>query len=270
MPSDSITFDRAAGFYDETRGFPPGEEQHVAALFAQAGALTADQRVLEIGVGTGRIALPLAAHVRTVIGLDLSRPMLERLRAKRRGEPVHVLEGDATQLPFAPGAFDAVVAVHVFHLMADWRGALAEIVRVLRPGGMLLHGYHQRIEQPETLLDVMSRAWEGVIGAERTPVIGIPRELRDHFLDESGWQRVGATQLHLYRHRMTPREYLNWMERRVWSSLWHVSDEAVQRGLGAVQEVIAAHGIPLDQPVESVSNFAVQAYLPPPDPGRDR
>jgi ubiquinone/menaquinone biosynthesis C-methylase UbiE len=71
MTSDSVVFDRAASFYDETRGFPPGEERSIAALISRVGHLGPDSRVFEIGIGTGRIALPLARHVRAVYGIDL-------------------------------------------------------------------------------------------------------------------------------------------------------------------------------------------------------
>src|SRR5437870_2803113 len=136
MPSGSIVFDRAVGFYDETRGFPPGVEAHVAHLIQAAGGLTHTSRVVEIGVGTGRIALPLAPHVRAVYGVDLSRPMLMRLREKQTDESVAVAEGDISKLPFPDSTFDAALAVHIFHLVADWRSAIDEVARVLRPGAV--------------------------------------------------------------------------------------------------------------------------------------
>ena len=103
MSSQSVSFDRAAEYYDETRGFPPGQEQPVAALMAQAGGLNSTSRVLEIGIGTGRIALPLALHVGEVVGVDLSRPMLNRLRAKQTTEPVEVTVGDADSIALPGG-----------------------------------------------------------------------------------------------------------------------------------------------------------------------
>src|SRR5512140_1168714 len=100
MCPDSIVFDRAADYYDETRGFPPGIEGHVANLIKTAGNLTPSSRVIEIGIGTGRIALPLSAHARAIYGVDLARPMLHRLLSKRQSQPVSVAEGDITRLPF--------------------------------------------------------------------------------------------------------------------------------------------------------------------------
>ena len=155
MPSQSVAFDRAADYYDRTRGFPPGVEREVASLMARVGSFSPSTRVLEIGVGTGRIALPVSAHVGKYYGIDLARPMLERLLAKQTSEPVFPVLGDATRLPFPSNTFDAVIAVHVFHLIPGWRDALSEVSRVLRSGGVLLHGWNGRI-----LLDDLQNVWQ--------------------------------------------------------------------------------------------------------------
>ena len=79
-PLGSVTFDRAAGYYDDSRGLDPEVEELVADRVEEAAGPTG--RLLELGVGTGRIALPLHRRGRQVVGVDLSLPMLERYRAK--------------------------------------------------------------------------------------------------------------------------------------------------------------------------------------------
>lgn len=137
----SVSFDRAASFYDATRGFAPGGAERVRdAIVARLG-VTPRSRLLELGVGTGRIALPFLTAGYRYAGVDLSRSMLAVLRGKLpAGAPLPALvEGDVTRLPIAAGAFDAAIAVHVLHLVADWRATLHEAARVLRrPGGRLL------------------------------------------------------------------------------------------------------------------------------------
>lgn len=134
MP-DSVAFDRAVDYYDRTRALPPGvEDRMVDAVGAE---LRGRGRVLEIGAGTGRIALPLIAAGVNVVGLDLSGPMLRRFAEKSR-TPVPVVQGDATRLPFRDRAFGGAYAVHVLHLIPDWETAVAELVRVVEPGGVLL------------------------------------------------------------------------------------------------------------------------------------
>jgi SAM-dependent methyltransferase len=68
--------------------------------------------------------------------------MLRRLAANAGGRsPVPLAQADATRLPFAAGAFGSVLAVHVLHLIPDWRVAVDEAVRVLRPGGALVASF---------------------------------------------------------------------------------------------------------------------------------
>jgi ubiquinone/menaquinone biosynthesis C-methylase UbiE len=159
MAAQSVVFDRAADYYDATRGFPPSVEHDAAALIARVGGLTLSSAVLEIGIGTGRIALPLAAHVGVVNGVDLSLPMLRRLLGKRRNERVHVAQGDILRLPFASGSVDAVIAVHIFHLVPGYAVALGEAARVLKAGGVLIHAWNENDHR-----DALDTTWREATG----------------------------------------------------------------------------------------------------------
>lgn len=144
-PSTSVSFDWAATFYDETRTLPDAIRADVAAVVAARLAHTPAPRLLEFGVGTGRIALPLLDAGLSVVGIDLSRAMMRRLEEKR--QPQHrlsLVQGDVTALPFADRVFDAVVIAHVLHLVPAWHTALSEARRVLRPGGALFHVWNWR------------------------------------------------------------------------------------------------------------------------------
>jgi SAM-dependent methyltransferase len=134
--SGSTSFDHAAEYYDETRGLTDGGVREQTELLA--GQLRDRDRTLEVGVGTGQVALPLAAAGIPMTGLDLAEPMLRVLLEKAGGVPFPIVLGDATRLPFGDASFGGGVARWVFHLIAEWRSALAELVRVVRPGGVLL------------------------------------------------------------------------------------------------------------------------------------
>jgi ubiquinone/menaquinone biosynthesis C-methylase UbiE len=96
-----------------------------------------DGKCLEIGVGTGRIALPLARAGVPIIGIDISREMLLRLVLNAGGTPPPIAVADATRLPFRDGAFASAIASHVFHLIPDWTRAIGELMRVVRPAGVV-------------------------------------------------------------------------------------------------------------------------------------
>lgn len=135
--TDSIAFDRAAEYYDATRGL--SEEGVRRATEALAAAFDGAGPILELGVGTGQVAMPLGASGVDVTGLDLSRPMLAKLLAKAGGAPPFPLvEGDATRMPFADDAFAGAYLRWVLHLIPDWRTAVREVVRVVASDGLFL------------------------------------------------------------------------------------------------------------------------------------
>jgi len=135
--SDSIRFDSAADHYDRTRAI--SDETMGSTIALLASELDTRGRVLEVGVGTGLLALRLHEAGFSLAGLDLSAPMLGKLVEKAGGEPVFPLVlGDATRMPFGDGTFDGAYLRWVLHLIPDWRSAIAEMVRVVHPGGMLL------------------------------------------------------------------------------------------------------------------------------------
>jgi ubiquinone/menaquinone biosynthesis C-methylase UbiE len=132
-----MSFDRAADYYDATRGLPGGVARDVADVLSSE--LAGKELCLEIGVGTGRVALPLAARGINMIGIDLAPAMLARLVANAGGSPPFPLvTADGTALPLAADSVDAVVGCHVLHLIPDWQTALDEADRILRPGGLLV------------------------------------------------------------------------------------------------------------------------------------
>ncbi len=141
-------FDRVAPYYDDTRGLP---ESTMAALTDRlAEGLGPAEDVLEIGVGTGRVAMPLSERGYSMTGIDVSLKMLAVLEAKDSDVKARV--ADAADLPFGDASFDAVLAVDFFHLVAEWRHVIVEAVRVLRPGGRIVVGTFEVLDDPTTRL----------------------------------------------------------------------------------------------------------------------
>ena len=96
----SVAFDRAAEYYDSTRGLSDAGVVRQTELLA--GELGGRGSVVEIGVGTGQVALPLHDAGIPVVGMDLSSPMLAKLREKRGGRfavPARAGGRDAPAVP---------------------------------------------------------------------------------------------------------------------------------------------------------------------------
>jgi SAM-dependent methyltransferase len=128
--------DRWADRYDEHHaGMDPAGA--VEFLAARAG----DGRVLELAIGTGRIALPLAGRGARVEGVDASEAMVARLRAKPGGDAIGVVIGDMAQVP-VDGPFRLVYLVFntLFGLLSQARQAecFRGVARVLGPDGMFV------------------------------------------------------------------------------------------------------------------------------------
>lgn len=140
------TWRRQAASYDRTvgraeRGMLAGSREWIGAR--------ATGRVLEVAVGTGR-SLPYYPPGVAIVGIDLSPEMLTiaRRRAAEAGVAADLREGDAEALPFGDGEFDTVVCALALCSIPRPEVALAEMARVVAPGGSVLLVDHTRSDRP--------------------------------------------------------------------------------------------------------------------------
>lgn len=259
MRTESVSFDRAAQFYDATRGFPPGVAEQVAMFVNEIGGLSSQHTLLEIGIGTGRIALPLAPYVQAIYGADLSREMLSKLHDKQTGEQIFTAQADVSRLPFVADSFDHVMAVHIFHLVADPLAVGDEIARVLKPGGTLLHCGNGA---GNAGMRSLWAAWESAVQEGRTH-----NDVWTRFnqqLIAHGWTQDGEGKQYAYTYTRTPRDFVDNLRGRVWSSQWFMSDELIETGIAAVLRAVdEQYGGDLDYPVEMVNSFELYVLRPP-------
>jgi SAM-dependent methyltransferase len=147
-----------------TDGADPEYEEQILPLAAEH--LAGVRRMLDVGAGEGQLArLASRRGVTAVVGLDPTWAQLDVARA-RSGGPVYV-RGVATALPFSDAVFDSVLACLVFEHIEGYREALAEVGRVLQPGGRFLFFLNH------PLLQTPGSGW-----------------IDDHILEEQYW-RIG-------------------------------------------------------------------------------
>lgn len=222
----SVSFDRAAEYYDATRSMTPAAEAQLTAVLAEA--LIGHGPVLEIGVGTGRIALPLAATGLEVVGIDLADPMLRKLLAK--GTEAPVARADCTALPFPDGAFGAVIASHVFHLVPEWRDATLEVLRVLRPDGVFLWARGGHGAPGEAVAEVFADA----AGLDRVPVGLNEVEGLDAYLRSRHWKGEWLDEVPDDR-ELTLHQLIDLMASGQLGWTWSATEEARAQGAAAAR-----------------------------------
>jgi ubiquinone/menaquinone biosynthesis C-methylase UbiE len=195
----SAAYEAAADHFDDA---PLAFWQRYGERTVDRVALQPGEQVLDACCGTGASALPAAAVVGpsgSVLGIDLSEPLLERGRAKAAAAGLDNVEfrtGDMENTGLASGAFDAVVCVFGIFFVADMTAAIAELWRLVRPGGRLavtvwgprifepattafwtavererpdlVGGFHPwtRLTQPDELRAVFSNAGVGTVAVE--------------------------------------------------------------------------------------------------------
>ncbi len=187
------------------------DEVYLASVRAVIRALgpTAGPRILDAGCGTGFAVRHLARADRFVTGLDLSVASLRRLAAERLPN-VTLVPGSVTQLPFADGAFDAVLCANVLQQLrepGDVARSISELGRVVRIGGRVVVSVHHYSAPKRRRGDPP----EGPAGNAREPVAYLKRYRPEEFraLFRGGPLRLtrlfGAGHMCLpYRYKLSP------------------------------------------------------------------
>jgi demethylmenaquinone methyltransferase / 2-methoxy-6-polyprenyl-1,4-benzoquinol methylase len=161
LPAEGVRamFDRIAPVYDAmNRLMTAGLDQRWRRLTADSVVGSGD-RVLDACCGTGDLAVAARrAGAGEVVGLDFSERMLER--ARRKDASVEWVQGDLLELPFGDASFDAATVGFGVRNVADLERGLAELRRVLRPGGRV--GVLE-ITRPRGALRLFFRLWFDVL-----------------------------------------------------------------------------------------------------------
>jgi ubiquinone/menaquinone biosynthesis C-methylase UbiE len=221
---------------------------------------------LDAGVGTGSIALPLVQAGIPVVGVDLSRAMLDALQAKCGGAtPLPLIQGDLTQLPFREGAFGAALASNVFHLIPAWQAAVAEFVRVVRPEGILLVnlGTSGQATEEGRLIIKMFREFLGEAWSTDTDSAG-PRNATEF---EACVFAHGATMLMpveiRFRQPSTLSGMINRLEHNVFARPSNIHEAALHRAASATRVWARERFGSLDEPKWSKRLITYRIYQLP-------
>jgi SAM-dependent methyltransferase len=190
---------RRAAHFDEDFGHSIGSPEERAAwdrvlelVLPKGGPIDA----LDIGCGTGFLSLEFAARGHRVTGVDFSPAMLEKAQVKAAagGAAIRFEEADAEALPFASASFDLAASRHLLWTLPHPEAAIAEWLRILRPGGRLLVVDGQAVADPRPEpLDNARRSGEYQAIGDRLPFLdGRPREEIERLLAAHGLVDIGS------------------------------------------------------------------------------
>ncbi len=259
----------AIAAHDRQRRLPADAQR--ALVDGLCAHLRGRRRCLDAGIGTGSLALPLVEAGIPLVGVDRSRAMLDVLRAKRgMAALIPLARGDLTRLPFRDGAFGAALAANVFHLIAAWRVAVAELVRVVRADGLLLvnlgsggAGTVHGALILATFREFLGGAWPA--DAESAG----PRDAAEFEACLLGLGAAVLPSLEVrFRRSVTLDEAISRLEHNPFARPRGIDDRALSRAATATRAWARERFGPLDLPHPSEQVITYRIYrLPPPTAG---
>lgn len=152
-----------APFYDR---FMAGSEAATVGEWRRELLASVEGEVLDLGAGTGANVPLFPPSVRHVVAAEPDAGMAKRIRGRERRVPLDVVSAVAEQLPFADESFDSVVSTLVLCTVDDLERSIAEVKRVLRPGGAFVFLEHVASDDPSVY------RWQRLIDPIWSPIAG--------------------------------------------------------------------------------------------------
>jgi len=250
----SRSFDRAADYYDQTRDLP--EPVATYGIPALLNFIASNGKILDVGTGTGRISVPLLRLGADVIGVDLSLNMMAKLREKYPSP--RLAQADASRLPFRSQQFDAVLTMHVMHLVAPWREALREYCRVLKPEGVYIDStqWHDQASPLRRIRDQWHQLIEAQGAQWRRPGAQSSAEISAELIAMNA--QVEEVEVLRYYSTGTPREALDQIHSRVCSDAWDVPNEVFEAAFNEITAWTKREFKHVDEPISTERRFVLR------------
>ncbi len=168
---ETISIDRIATDYDRTRWVPSKLRDKFFNKLIDEVPLSTESRIFELGVGTGRLAIPFSHLGYKVFGIDVSLLMLKKA-VQNRGtghNKFYLLQADASNLPIKEKSLDLCLFVHILHLLENWKEAIDSVERLLKKRNLAystLHVSWHDLEPFRLYWDAIGRGETSRVGAK--------------------------------------------------------------------------------------------------------
>lgn len=213
-------------------------------------------RCLDVGVGTGEMAIAVARGGVPLAAVDISPLALARLVANAGGIPFPLVVADAVHLPFAGASFGGAIGSLVFHLIPLWPLAVAELVRVVRPGGTVLVAL---VGGAADAMAAMGERYVSSASGRDLPVgVGDPEELDGAFKEAGASVRVLPPEIE--ESSVSPQQIIEHLERGQRARLRSLDEDALQAAVEAMRAWARIQFGSLDRPIVRQRTILWRAY----------
>ncbi|MFX1507218.1 MAG: class I SAM-dependent methyltransferase [Promethearchaeota archaeon] len=152
MGNSTECFDWASSFYDYSRAIPDDLMRKALAILQNKIIIDSSSKILEVGIGTGRIAIPLIEYFNpALVGIDISCEMLQKCQEKLSPtDKIQLIIADGLTLPFSDNQFDIILTCHLLHLLSNAYEFIEKISPLLVKNGCYINleayvDYHQTL-----------------------------------------------------------------------------------------------------------------------------
>lgn len=255
--TDLKSFDRVAHCYDETRAMPPDVTAQVAdAISAVLGEVAERPQVIEVGIGTGRIAVPLAERGARITGIDISPQMIAVLRSKR--SDIGVMLAESSRPPLRGQVFDAALFVHILHLVPDAEATVRATVPLVRPGGVIIRGQEERPEGSldQVMGDILQRTTREALGLDLWGRAQHEKGMAayERVVTDAGCA-IELRHVAAWERPTTAREVLDGMVRKDGSGSWQIPDDRMPELRAAIEPPVVEWFGGIDVPRAAARRF---------------
>lgn len=254
-------YNAIAQIYDQSRWMTESVAEDVADFILKLVNATPRTSFLEPGVGTGLNILPLVKRGYPVMGIDISREMLDQFRQKLQQIPQNLtlIQADASTLPLPDASVDIILTVHMIHTVANWQLFLDEIERVLKTQGFYLNA--QWITPPAR--KEFERHFKRILSQYQETQV--PRRVDnriediDSYLCDKGYQS-GYQIAKQWTVTNTVEELLSHYKSRAYGFCWWVPNDIFDCAMTEFEAFCADHYGSLTTELSSLAQFEIWAY----------
>jgi len=223
-PYHDMSYKNVAAIYNDINNIPIEAANDLGQ--AVADIVGEGATIMDFGGGAGRISVPIAARTKmTALDIEVEMLRASNALAAERGIAMNHVTADVLHLPYADDSFDAIITTNVLHQVPDWRDALVEAARVMKPGAPMIFG-RDVINEDSCASKMRSRLREtvGEIAPEMRPTDAAGPTMFQE-IGNLGGKPAGMAIACQWIENVSPGAILERMQAKTHNETWSLDDQ---------------------------------------------